>query len=61
MKRWFVAGQFQEEGWPACKQRAHHLNCGDKTLKAFATGEPGWSEMSEDELNEACRMVPRAE
>ena len=61
LKRWFVAGQFQEPGWPAGNQRAHHLKCGDQALCLFATGELGWSEMSEDELNEVCRMVPRAE
>ena len=60
LKRLFVAGQFQEAGWPAGKQRARHLTCGGQSLCLFATGEPGWSEMSEDELNEACRMVPPA-
>ena len=58
LKRWFVAGQFQEPAWPVGQQRSHHLKCGGQCLGLFATGEPGWSEMSEDELNEACRVVP---
>ena len=60
LKRWFAAGQFLERGWPAGQQRAHHLKAVGTSLFLFATGEPGWSEMSEDELNEACRMVPPA-
>ena len=58
LKRWFVAGQFLEPGWPAGKQRAHHPKAGGTSLPLFAAGEPGWSEMSEDELNEACCMPP---
>ena len=60
LKRWFVAAHFQEAGWPVGKAREQHLNCGGQSLGFLATGEAGWSDMSEDELNEACRLVPPA-
>ena len=52
--------QSLELGWPRGKQRAYHLEAGGRSQGLFATGEPGWSEMSEDELDEACRAVPPA-
>ena len=60
LKRWFVAGQFQEQCWPDGKKRENHLKSEGQGLGLLATGAAGWSEMSDDELNDACRIVPPA-
>ena len=58
LKRWFVAGHMQEGLWPEGKKRAEHLNFGGKGLALLASDAPGWSDMTELELNEACSIVP---
>ena len=60
LKRWFVLGQFQELAWPAGMKRTTHLKCAGQAMELVASGTPGWSDMTDDELDDACRLVPAA-
>ena len=60
LKRWFVTGQLQEAEWPAHSKREKHLTCGGQGLALLASDAAGWSEMSEDELNATCHLLPPA-
>ena len=50
LKRWYVAG-LHEDGWPAGSARAEHLKLGGRLLRHFADTEPGWGDMSMDDLD----------
>ena len=58
LKRWFVVGHMSEDGWPAATKRKEHLKFGGPGLALLASDADGWSDMTEAELDEACRIVP---
>ena len=58
LKRWFISAQFQEGDWDVARMRSEHLKLGGKHLSDLASDVVGWSDMSDDELNEACQIVP---
>ena len=58
LKRWFVVGHMSEDGWPAATKRKEHLKFGGPSLALLASDADGWSDMTEAELDEACRLVP---
>ena len=57
LKRWFLAGQTLEDGWSDALKREHHLKCGGPGLAWLASDQPGWDNMTEEELNEACMRI----
>ena len=62
LKRWFVAGQFQEESWPIATMRTKHLKVADfegRQLALYASDTANaLSSLSADDLDAACRLVP---
>ena len=58
LKRWFISAQFQEGEWDVARVRSEHLKLGGVHLSHLASDAVGWSDMSDDELTEACRIVP---
>ena len=59
LKRWYVSGHASEGLWPVATKRKAHLKFGGQGLALLASDAPGWRDMSEEELDEACRLVPR--
>ena len=59
LKRWYVVGHVSEAPWPAATKRTAHIKFGGQGLALLASDAPGWCDMSEGELDDACRIVPR--
>ena len=58
LKRWYVSGHASEDAWPAAAKRTAHIKFGGQGLALLASDAPGWCDMSEAELDDACRTVP---
>ena len=58
LKRWYVSGHASEATWPAATKRTAHVKFGGLSLALLASDAAGWCDMSEAELDDACRIVP---
>ena len=58
LKRWYVSGHASEAAWPAATKRTAHVKFGGQSLALLASDAAGWCDMSEAELDDACRIVP---
>ena len=60
LKRWFITGNQPalEETWPADRQRDWHIHhCGGYRLQEFASDNPTWASVSDDDLDMMCLAV----